>query len=146
MIIRTPFNIILKIMGILWLLTILIFSPLKIRAQADVDTVAPANKNSGLYNYEENNWKDKALNKKAHELYKKEKYNEALIFINDAIAINPKSSYNYSLKAYIYVKLKQFENAIQTINKAIALNNSKDDFFELKGNETKHMTFTDNRK
>jgi tetratricopeptide (TPR) repeat protein len=89
---------------------------------------------NNYYNFEVDNGKDAKEIKLAYSLLNQKKHNEALVMVNKAIAINPKSVYNYNLKSYIYAGLNNYQEAVYAINQCIALTNSRDEDFEMKAN------------
>jgi tetratricopeptide (TPR) repeat protein len=90
--------------------------------------------NNNYYNFEVDNGKDTKEIKLAYSLWNQKKYKDALIMVNKAIALNPKSVYNNNLKSYIYAGLNNYQEAVYAIDKCIALTNRRDEDFEMKAN------------
>ena len=64
---------------------------------------------------EQQNKKNQLLSKKAIELFKQQKFNEAIEIYNKLIEKNPEQYLYYSNKASAYVGLKDYDNAISTL-------------------------------
>lgn len=59
---------------------------------------------------------------KAHELFVKNRYGEAISYYNEAIRLNPNDDMEYNNRGSAYWCLKQYEKALKDFNKALELN------------------------